>query len=149
MVTAWQGLSDMLPTTRGQPPASVHSKDLPSSTLCPHLQPCTSQTPSTPYLSHSVCLGRVGTFNPSIRLHPADVQSRRGRADVAALFVAADVRLDMDTRMAAVCRPPSGKDQTNKTCRSKLSSTCPPPIHHLSSNCPLPIRDLSSSCPLL
>lgn len=27
MVTAWQGLSDMLPTTRGQPSASTHSKD--------------------------------------------------------------------------------------------------------------------------
>lgn len=28
MVTAWQGLSDMLPTTRGQPSTSAHSKDL-------------------------------------------------------------------------------------------------------------------------
>lgn len=27
MVTAWQGLSDMLPTTRGQPSTSTHSKD--------------------------------------------------------------------------------------------------------------------------
>lgn len=27
MVTAWQGLSDMLPTTRGQPSSSAHSKD--------------------------------------------------------------------------------------------------------------------------
>lgn len=27
MVTAWQGLSDMLPTTRGQPSSSTHSKD--------------------------------------------------------------------------------------------------------------------------
>lgn len=52
MVTAWQGLSDMLPTTRGQP-ASVHSKELPSSALCPRLHLSTT-TPS-----HSVHLGHL------------------------------------------------------------------------------------------
>ena len=49
MVTAWQGLSDMLPTTRGQPSASAHSKDqLSIFLLCPsppHPYPHTSVPP--------------------------------------------------------------------------------------------------------
>lgn len=62
MVTAWQGLSDMLPTTRGQPPAGVHSKDQRSILLCAFLpsslrsysqnNPCSS-SPTAPPL-HSI-----------------------------------------------------------------------------------------------
>lgn len=43
MVTAWQGLSDMLPTTRGQPSASAHSKDQCSLLLCTPHQPILPQ----------------------------------------------------------------------------------------------------------
>lgn len=43
MVTAWQGLSDMLPTTRGQPSASAHSKDQCSILLCTPHQPILPQ----------------------------------------------------------------------------------------------------------
>lgn len=59
MVTAWQGLSDMLPTTRGQPPASTHSKDLLSSTLCPHLQPVPVPKPFAPSVHPSFILQRL------------------------------------------------------------------------------------------
>lgn len=56
MVTAWQGLSDILPTTRGQPSASTHSKDPCSfSTTClsPVILHCNT---SCPYLSVPVTL---------------------------------------------------------------------------------------------
>lgn len=62
MVTAWQGLSDMLPTTRGQPPAGIHSKDQRSILLCAFLpsslrsysqnNPCSS-SPTAPLFTPS------------------------------------------------------------------------------------------------
>lgn len=66
MVTAWQGLSDMLPTTRGQPPAGVHSKDQRSILLCAFLpssprsysqnNPCSSSPTALPLHSIPVTL---------------------------------------------------------------------------------------------
>lgn len=80
MVTAWQGLSDMLPTTRGQPPASTHSKDLLSSTLCPHLQPVPVPVPKR--------------FAPSV--HPSFIL-QLSDGEVQRLFMMRHPRLEQQT----------------------------------------------------
>lgn len=63
MVTAWQGLSDMLPTTRGQPSISTHSKDQRSLLLChqPIRSPTHTPKPQTvpKHPSHTSSLLRL------------------------------------------------------------------------------------------
>lgn len=54
MVTAWQGLSDMLPTTRGQPSASTHSKDQRSILLSAPLYPPTHTPIVLPVVNHQL-----------------------------------------------------------------------------------------------
>lgn len=68
MVTAWQGLSDMLPTTRGQPSASAHSKDqhyFLTSSIHPPIHLITNYPYSLSFFEYHICsphLGHISHF---------------------------------------------------------------------------------------
>lgn len=82
MVTAWQGLSDMLPTTRGQPSSSAHSKDQRSILL-------SAPPPSThPYSTSCSNSPTHLLFTPSqSHFHTASPTEQPGRIGACYVFL--------------------------------------------------------------